>query len=208
MTRVKICGIKSIEDARAVFEAGADELGFHVKLDGGRSPLTEDEARNIISQIPPTASSVVVTSISDATDLIALARSTGAGTLQLYGGASREQVREVKHMLPMLKIWKVVDATKEKALETAKKYEGAADMIVLDSGKGGTGKTHDWSVSKTIVESISTPVILAGGLNPENDAEAVATVQPAGVDVNSSVSNPDGTKDIEKVKAFIAAAKK
>ena len=89
----------------------------------------------------------------------------------------------------------------------------APDAIALDRAqsatvKGGSGQTLDWNIAKKVVESISTPVVLAGGLNPENVAEAIRTVQPYAVDVNSGVSNPDGTKDIEKVRAFIKAARK
>src|SRR3989344_2800357 len=202
MVRVKICGIKNIEDARAVFGAGADELGFHVGLQGGRSPLTADDARKMIARLPPTASSVIVTSVREAAKLIELARTTHAGTLQLYGDVMPDAMREVKHALPMVKLWKVL-GTDEHSVEKAKEYEGAADVIVLDTGKGGTGKTHDWNVSKKIASATSTPVILAGGLTSDNVAEAIQTVQPYGVDVNSGVSNEDGTKDIEKVKAFI-----
>lgn len=208
MVRVKICGIKNIEDARAVFGAGADELGFHVRLEGGRSPLEVDAARKMIAQLPPTASSVIVTSVSEAGKLIEVVHATHAGTLQLYGNATPETIREVKHTMPIVKIWKVVDASQKNAAEAAKKYEGIVDAIVLDSGKGGTGTTHDWNISKKIRESVATPIILAGGLNPENVTEAVKVVEPYGVDVNSGVSNEDGSKDIEKVKAFIAAAKK
>ena len=207
MVRVKICGIKNIEDARAVFGAGADELGFHVGLQGGRSPLTADDARKMIAQLPPTASGVIVTSVSETAKLIDMAKTTHAGTLQLYGDVTPQTMREVKHAFPMVKLWKVL-GTDERSVEKAKQYEGKADAIVLDTGKGGTGKTHDWSISKKIRDTVSTPVILAGGLNPENVAEAVKTVEPYAVDVNSGVSNEDGTKDIEKVKAFIAAAKK
>ncbi len=207
MTRVKICGIKNIEDARAVFEAGADDLGFHVQLDGGRSPLSADDARKLITQLPPTASGVIVTSLTKPEELAELARQTGASTLQLYGEIDAEAMREVKHIMPVLKLWKVLEVEKE-ALAAAKKYIGAADALVLDTAKGGSGKTHDWTVSKKIREAVSIPVILAGGLNPENIAEAIATVEPLEVDVNSGVSNEDGTKNIEKVKAFIKAAKK
>jgi len=112
-----------------------------------------------------------------------------------------------------MELWKVLNVSYESSIAKAKEYKGAADAIALDTlnketgARGGSGKTHDWNISKKIVESVSIPVVLAGGLTPENVAEAIATVSPAGVDVNSGVSNPDGSKDIEKVRAFIKVAK-
>ena len=214
MTRVKICGIKSIEDARAAFEAGADELGFHVALDGGRSPLTPEEAAYMIKTLPKGVTPVVVTSATMPAQLIEIAKKTGARVLQLYGDVSVEAMREVKQTVPYMELWKVLNVSDESSIAKAKEYEGAADAIALDTlnketgVRGGSGKTHDWNISKQIVESVSIPVVLAGGLTPENVAEAIMTVHPAGVDVNSGISNPDGSKDIEKVQAFVKNAKK
>src|SRR3989338_472496 len=213
MTRVKICCIKSAEDAQAVAAFGADELGFHVKLNGGRSPLEADVAKALVGALPKSSAGVVVTSLTDAKELIEIAQATGASTLQLYGDATPETIREFKKALPEVKIWKVLNVSDKNSIEKAKEYEDAADAIALDTlnkatgVRGGTGKTHDWSISKRIVESISIPVILAGGLNPDNIAEAIRTVRPYGVDVNSGVSNPDGSKDLEKVKLFIERAR-
>ena len=213
MTQVKICGIKSIEDARAAAAAGANELGFHVGLTGARAPLEAEQVAKLIAQLPAGVSSVMVTSITEPHELIARAQETGAGVLQLYGDATPEAIREVKKALPSIKVWKVLNVSDESSIAKAKEYEEAADAIALDTlnketgVRGGTGKTHDWNISKKIVESISIPVILAGGLNPDNVAEAIRTVQPYGVDVNSGVSNPDGSKNIEKVKLFIEQAR-
>ena len=213
MTRVKICGIKNIEDARAAYEAGADELGFHVALDGGRSPLTPESAAEMIRMLPGGVSSVVVTSATQPAQLIEIAGKTGARILQLYGDVTVETMREIKQAVPYMELWKVLNVSYESSIAKAKEYKGAADAIALDTlnketgARGGSGKTHDWNISKKIVESVSIPVVLAGGLTPENVAEAIATVSPAGGDVNSGVSNPDGSKDIEKVRAFIKVAK-
>lgn len=213
MVRVKICGIKTQEDAHAATAAGADELGFHVELEGGRSPLAPERAAEMIAALSSTVSSVMVTSVVEPGRLIKLAKTTGANVLQLYGDATPEQIRAVKVALPSIKVWKVLNVSDESSVTRAKEYEGAADAIALDTlnkttgVSGGTGEMHDWSISKRIVESVSVPVILAGGLNPDNVAEAIKTVKPHGVDVNSGVSNPDGSKGIGKVEAFIEAAK-
>ena len=137
---------------------------------------------------------------------------TGARAVQLH--ADRDGIRKIKTALPHLKLFKVINVFDESAIAEAKNYEGVADALVLDSGikengqQGGTGKIHDWSISRKIVESTSLPVILAGGLNPENVAEAVKTVQPYAVDVNSGVSNTDGKKNLENVKLFVERSKK
>ena len=124
------------------------------------------------------------------------------------------EMNKLKSELPNIKLYKVVNVFDESAIEEAKGYEGVADALVLDSAiketgqRGGTGKTHDWNISREIVESTSLPIILAGGLNPENVAEAISKVRPYAVDVNSGVSNPDGTKNLEKVKLFVERAKR
>jgi phosphoribosylanthranilate isomerase len=211
MAKVKICGIKNAEDALTSTKIGADELGFHVVLDGGRSPLTPEEAAAMIGKLPAHVSAVVVTSATEPEKLIAIAKATGAKVLQLYGDASVETIRATKEAAPNVAVWKVLNVFDERSVAKAKEYESVADAIALDSikgeRKGGTGQTHDWSVSKRIVEAVKIPVVLAGGLTPENVTEAVRIVKPQVVDVNSGVSNADGSKNIEKVKAFVAAAK-
>ncbi|MDO8522057.1 MAG: phosphoribosylanthranilate isomerase [bacterium] len=213
MAIIKICGIRSEEDALAALAAGADALGFHVGLTGARAPLESENAAKIIAKLPASVSSVMVTSVVESERLIELARATGAKILQLYGDATPETILQVKKALAV-QVWKVLNVADENSIAEAKKYEKAADAIALDTlnketgVRGGTGRTHDWNISRKIVESISIPVILAGGLNPDNVEEAIKTVNPYAVDVNSGVSNPDGTKDLEKVKLFIERAKR
>ena len=213
MVRVKICGIRSSEDAVAAAKAGADEIGFHVELNGARAPLLPANVAKMIATLPRGISSVMVTSVTDPDRLVSLAKETSADILQLYGDVTPQQIREVKAVLPKIIVWKVLNVSDENSIAEAKEYEGVADAIALDTlnkatgARGGTGKTHDWNISKKIVGSVSIPVILAGGLNPDNVADGIATVQPHGVDVNSGVSNPDGSKDFEKVRLFVERAR-
>lgn len=201
-----------IETARAVLARGADMLGFHIELKHARNPITIEKAADIISQLPKDSTPVLVTSVTDPEELIGLVKKTGVKAVQTH--ADVDGMHKIKSVLPNIKLFKVVNVYDESAIEEAKSYEGAADGLVLDSGikengqKGGTGKTHDWNISKRIVESIKLPIILAGGLNPDNVADAVEKVRPYGVDVNSGVSNADGTKDLEKVKLFVNWARK
>jgi len=212
MVLAKICGIKSVHDAQGAAVAGADFLGFHVDLHGGRSLLSADDAAKIIAGLPQGVTSVVVTSVAEPTRLIELARTTGANILQLYGDATPETILKVKAALPAVQIWKVINISGSEALQKAQTYENAADALALDSApkagrRGGTGETHEWGVSKKIVSSVAIPVVLAGGLNAENVAGAIQIVHPYAVDVNSGVSNPDGSKDLAKVEIFVARAK-
>ena|SRR3989338_1549260 len=211
MVQVKICGITNIETARAVASLGADMLGFHVELEHSRNPLTRDMASEIISQLPPTCSAVLVTSATEPEKIARLVKKTAVTAVQLHGDI--EEMSKLKSELPNIKLYKVVNVFDKSAIEEAKGYEGIADALVLDSAiketgqRGGTGKTHDWDISRKIVEATSLPVILAGGLNPNNVSEAISKVRPYAVDVNSGVSNPDGTKNLEKVKLFVERAK-
>ena len=212
MTLAKICGIKNIHDAQGAVVAGADMLGFHVELHGGRSLISADEAAKIITALPESVTSVVVTSVAEPERLIELAQTTDAKVLQLYGDATPEAILEVKAALPAVQVWKVINISGSEALQKAQTYESAADALALDSApkagrRGGTGETHDWGVSKKIVSSVAIPVVLAGGLNAENVAGAIQIVHPYAVDVNSGVSNPDGSKDLAKVEIFVARAK-
>ncbi|MDO8561348.1 MAG: phosphoribosylanthranilate isomerase [bacterium] len=213
MVRIKICGIRTLDEAQAAIASGADALGFHVDLEHSKCPVGAATAASIISRLPPFIASVVVTTVTESKELIRILRATWANTLQLHGDVSPDTIRALKAVLPYLKVYVVVHVRGEETLKEAEKFEEAADAIILDSAdqttgaRGGTGKTHDWSMSQTIVSSTSLPVILAGGLNPENVADAIRTVRPYAVDVNSGVSNPDGTKDIEKVKLFVKQAK-
>lgn len=212
MTRVKICGIRTFEEARECIAAGADALGFHVELEHSKCPIGAATTASIISHVPPFVASVIVTTVIEPKALIRIARATGANTLQLQGEVSADTVRAVKAVSPYLKVYAVVHVFGTDAIEAARKIEGV-DAIILDSAdktsgaRGGTGKTHDWNISKKIVESLSIPVVLAGGLNPDNVAEAVRLVKPYAVDVETGVSNPDHTKNAEKVRLFVERAK-
>lgn len=209
MTRVKICGIKTLPDAKAAVDAGADALGFLVDIKEAKNSIGSATAAAIISSLPPFVSSVAVTTETDAKAIMRIVRNARANTIQLNGKVTPDTVRAVKVFF--VKVYVAIHVTDENAIEEAKKFEDAADAIILDStdksgALGGTGKTHDWSISKKIVESVSIPVILAGGLNPDNVAEAVQKVRPFAVDVNSGVNSPDGSKDLEKVRLLIARA--
>jgi phosphoribosylanthranilate isomerase len=118
------------------------------------------------------------------------------------------------HLLKKSQIMRSIPITGEESIEAAQEYDGIADYLLLDSHNpgdkqiGALGKIHDWSTSKRIVISVKTPVILAGGLGPDNVLEAIQTVHPAGVDSKTKTDRSDGNgKDIERVKGFVKIAK-
>lgn len=215
MVRVKICGISNVKDALDAIGYGADAVGFlvgQVHFSTGVF-LTPQQAAAIVTQLPPFCSSVLVTHLSRPEDVVSAARIAKVNTIQLHGDTEAREAIQIKQQLPYAKTYKVVHVFDESAIAEAQKYARAVDGIVLDTALketgqiGGTGKTHDWAISRRVAESVPIPVILAGGLNPDNVAEAIKTVRPYAVDVNSGVSNPTGGKDPRKVKAFIECAK-
>lgn len=210
MVRVKICGIRTLADAKAVVEAGADALGFLVDIKGAKGSVGSATAAAIVAHLPPFVSSVAVTTETDAKAILRVVKNARATTIQLQGKVTPDTVRAVKVFF--VKVYVAIHVSDESAIEEAKKFEDAADAIILDStdksgALGGTGKTHNWDISRRIVEAVSIPVILAGGLTPDNVAEAVQKVRPYAVDVQSGVTNPDGSKNLEKTRFFIERAK-
>lgn len=212
---VKICGIRRLDDALAALEYGADALGFLV----GRkyhSPdfLDESDAAAIVAALPPHASSVLVTHLADPDDIVTLATAIGVSTIQLHGDTSPAQARVIGHRLPHIKIYKAIHVIDGQSINTAQQYVTAVDAIVLDTINvatdqvGGTGQTHDWSISRQIVERLPIPVILAGGLTPDNVGDAICHVNPHGVDVNSGTKGSDGYKDRNTLRRFIECAKR
>jgi len=213
--KVKICGITSLEDALAAINFGADAVGFLIgKVHHSTSSfVTAEQAAGIISQLPPYCSTVLVTHMGRPDDVVRLAKESTVNTVQLHGDTTPKEALEVKEALPYAKTYKVIHVFDESAIEEALEYIDVVDGIILDTAikntgqVGGTGKTHDWEISKKIVEKVPLPVILAGGLDPENVEEAIRIVNPYAVDVQSGVTNPDKRKNLDKLEAFIHAAK-
>ncbi|MDQ3755900.1 MAG: phosphoribosylanthranilate isomerase [Acidobacteriota bacterium] len=204
MTRIKICGITNLDDARAAVEAGADALGFNFYA---RSPryLAPGAARAIIGQLPESVECVGVFVNEDSPETVArIVEESGVGAVQLHGDEGPEFCRALKKF-PVIKALRVHE---NYVPEDARQFETAA--ILLDGycsqARGGTGKLLDWTLARRTRELVGK-LYLAGGLTPENVAEAISFVQPYAVDVCSGIEAALGQKDHVRMRALIAAAR-
>jgi len=217
MTRIKFCGITSVQEAKLVESLGADAIGLLVgRAHQASDFITAEVAREICLMLPPFISSVVVTHLEKTEELLALAHQVPCTTFQLHSDLSAAALRELrtqlypKKIIGKVSVLGVGSKDHTRALERVREIENHVDAIVLDSidvstdRVGGTGMTHDWSISAQIVSSSKVPIILAGGLNPENVASAIQQVKPWAVDVNSGVEEK-GQKSADRVRRFVTA---
>ena len=214
MLRVKICGITSLAEAQLVARCGADAIGFLVgQRHRAADFLAPDTAREIVLKLPPFITPVLVTHFENPEEVLSIAEKIPCPVLQLHSDLTPAALKKMRDLLSPKKIIGKVSVQGESALTRAREIEGVVDAIILDSidpstGRvGGTGLVHDWSLSSRIVTASKVPVILAGGLKPENVGEAVRRVRPWAVDVNSGVEDIDRRKDEERVRRFIESAK-
>lgn len=212
--RVKVCCIESVEEARLAIAAGADALGLVSAMPSGPGVISEALIRTIATGAPPPVATFLLTCLTDADAIIAQHRRCLTSVIQLVAAVAPAHVARVGAALPAVKLVQVIHITGPEALEAAREAALAVDALLLDSGRpdaavpelGGTGRTHDWGLSRRIVEVSAVPVFLAGGLNAANVAAAVAAARPFGVDVCSGVRT-DGHLDPAKLTAFMAAAR-
>jgi phosphoribosylanthranilate isomerase len=207
MPGVKVCGVTGRTDLAAVAAAGADAVGVitDVPVDTPRE-ITPDHAAELVADAPPFLTTVLVLMPETARRAVELAGIIEPDAIQLHGEFSPDELRFVRAESGA-RVIPVVDADDP---DRAHAYDDVADAIVVDStsddGAGGTGETHDWSVTRELVSELSTPVVLAGGLTPENVGAAVETVAPYAVDVASGVESSGGEKDHDAVEAFVRNA--
>jgi phosphoribosylanthranilate isomerase len=202
LTWVKICANTSLRDALAAAAAGADALGF-VFATSPRQ-VAPDAAAEIIKQLPAAIEKIGVFINEPLQSLLMIAREVKLTGVQLHGTEAPDYIRAVRSAAPQMKIIKGLHPH-----ESADDYE--VDAVLIDSGsadaRGGTGKTFDWQASVDRIGKIKQPVIIAGGLTPQNIGEAIRTFHPFGVDVASGVEFTKGVKDLNKLVEFIAAAR-
>ncbi len=212
MVAVKICCIASIEEAEYALAHSADAIGLVSAMPSGPGPIPDALIAAIIAGLPPDTDSFLLTSRTDAMAIIEQARALNPRTLQLVDTVAPNDLAELRRALPGTRLVQVLHVVDDGVLDQARAVAPLVDAILLDSGNpnaavkelGGTGRTHDWSLSRRLVEAVARPVYLAGGLRPDNVARAVAAVEPYGVDVCSGVRS-GGKLDPAKLTAFVAA---
>jgi phosphoribosylanthranilate isomerase len=201
---IKICGLTNLADAQAAVAAGADALGFMFYRPSKRF-IEAADARPIIAQLPAHVAKVGVFVNATEAEVREVIAATGIDTLQFHG----EETPEFCASFRPLRVWKAFRMADAESLRAVRLHPDA-DALLLDShvsgSHGGTGHSFDWDLAIG-AKQLGRPVILAGGLNPENVAAAVAHVRPFGVDVSSGVESAPGQKDHAKIAAFIRNAR-
>jgi phosphoribosylanthranilate isomerase len=209
MIRIKICCIKSVEEARIAVNFGASAIGLVAKMPSGPGPISDDLIREIAATVPPPVATFLLTSETSVDEIIKHHQRTNTNTIQIVDSLTEGSYAQLKSALPDIRIVQVIHVMDENSLHEAIRISESVDAILLDSGNpnlkikelGGTGRVHNWELSRQIRMRSKCPVFLAGGLNPENVKQAIETVRPYGVDVCSGVRT-DGNLDIQKIENF------
>lgn len=214
-TRIKICCISNTGEAQLAIDAGADALGLVGKMPSGPGPIPDELISAIAATIPPPIASFLLTSEQTVEGIVNHLLRAGTNTVQIVDELENRQYDQLRNRLPNVKLVQVIHVVDEKSLEEAKEISDHVDALLLDSGSpkaaikllGGTGKVHNWEISRAIVERVSIPVFLAGGLTAENVRKGIETVKPYAVDVCSGVRT-NGHLDRGKLNAFVEAVSK
>ena len=211
---VKICCIKSAAEARTAITHGASALGLVSSMPSGPGVIGESLIAEIAATVPPDIATFLLTALTDTEAIIAQHRRCPTTTIQIVDTLTRGTHRDLRRALPGIKLVQVIHVRGGESVAEAAAVAPLVDFILLDSGNpglavkelGGTGRTHNWAVSRRIVETCGRPVFLAGGLRPDNLAAAFAQVGPYGFDLCSSVRSND-VLDETKLAAFFAAVR-
>ena len=210
--RVKICCINNIREAWLAIRYGASALGLVSEMPSGPGVIPEDHIAKIATSLPPSISSFLLTSKQNPSAIIEQHRRCRTNAIQLCDRLKTDDYETLREAMPGIGLVQVVHVTGIEALEEALAVAPHVNAILLDSGDqtlkvkqlGGTGRIHDWGLSKRIREKANVPVFLAGGLTPDNVLEALRQVQPFGVDVCNGVRT-GGKLDERKLSAFFNA---
>lgn len=208
--RVKICCISSVEKAMTAVEFGASALGLVGNMPSGPGIISDELILEIAKKVPPPIATFLLTSETSAERIIDHHKRTQTNTIQIVDALPDGAYQQLRYFLPNIKLVQVVHIINEKSVDEAIKVSKHVDAILLDSGNpnlevkelGGTGRTHNWKLSRKIRDSISIPIFLAGGLNHENVRETIKEVQPFGVDLCSGVRT-NGKLDKHKLEQFM-----
>ena len=207
--KIKICCINSITEAKLAMSYGASAIGLVGRMPSGPGPIEDELIKSIALTIPPPIATFLLTCETSAEQIINHHKRTFTNTIQLVDELPEKDYAIIREAIPAIKLVQVIHVINEGSIEEAIKVSKHVAAILLDSGNpklaikelGGTGRVHDWKLSRKIKESINIPLFLAGGLSSENVKHAIDEVMPYGVDVCSGVRT-NGSLDESKLKAF------
>lgn len=212
--RVKICCISSVDEAMTAIRLGADALGLVSHMPSGPGVIDEELIRDIAIRVPPPVATFLLTSHQDTDVIIEQQRRCRVNTLQLVDALPEGSHAKLRKALPGVSLVQVLHVRDDSTIEEARAVQHDVDALLLDSGNpdlavkelGGTGRVHNWDISRRLIESVDVPVFLAGGLNRENAAKAVVATRPFGLDLCSGVRTDDRL-DADKLAAFMEAVR-
>ena len=213
--QVKICCIRSSEEARTAVSFGAAAVGLVSEMPVGPGELSVDAIREILESVPSSVGTFLLTAVTDARRLIEKVRACGVNTLQLWDSLEPSQYASLRKELPGVSIVQAIHVIDRSSVHSAVEAARLVDALVLDSSsrqaplrwESQAGSTHDWDISRQIVETVDCPVLLAGGLDADNVEFAVRTVRPYGVDVCTGVRTGDAL-DRRKLVSFVEAIRR
>lgn len=212
MVKVKICCISSIEEAKLAVAYGAAAIGLVGRMPSGPGIITDELIHAIAKTVPPPIQTFLLTSETTTDNIIEHHKKVNTTTIQIVDALSGREYHKIREAIPNVQLVQVIHVLDEGSIKEAIEISEFVDAILLDSGNpnlptkvlGGTGKTHNWDLSKKIREKISLPIFLAGGINKDNIKKAIEHVQPYGIDLCSSVRT-NGQLDESKLEELFKA---
>jgi phosphoribosylanthranilate isomerase len=211
--RIKICCISSIDEAKTAIQFGASAIGLVGKMPSGPGPIPDELIKQIAMTVPPPIGSFLLTSETSVNEIIKHHHRTNTNTIQIVDLLSTGTYDQLKTALPSVKIVQVIHVIDQKSVDLAISISQQVDALLLDSGNpnlkikelGGTGRVHNWTLSRLIRDNSKCPVFLAGGLNADNIGQAIKEVQPFAIDVCTGVRT-NGHLDKDKLSNFVHKA--
>lgn len=215
LPHVKVCCISSVEEAQLAISAGASALGLVSAMPSGPGVIDDLLIAAIAATVPPPIATFLLTSRQDADSIAEQHALCRTSTIQLVDTVEPSELSKLRKRLPGVKLVQVIHVSREQSLDEARLAASFVDALLLDSGNpslpvkelGGTGRTHGWQLSRRIRQHVDVPVFLAGGLNADNVAEAIATVEPFGLDLCSGV-RANGALCPSKLEAFMSVVRR
>jgi phosphoribosylanthranilate isomerase len=210
---IQAAGVKSAKEAELMAACGFKYLGFPLRLDRHAEDISDAEVREINLRYPNIYSPVLITYLENGLDIVKLCTFTQCKIVQIHGNIELEELQKVKRAgIDVIKSLVIADNNTKEIFYQLSLFDKMVDAFITDTydpstgASGATGKVHDWDISRRIVEKTKTPIILAGGLNPDNVIDAIRYVKPAGVDTHTGIEDENGNKSEELMREFVLSA--